>query len=455
MRSHAAASLAVRLGYKNVYRFAEGLPKLKEAGLLIAQGDHSSDTAQKQKGASPAGLDTGVLMTLLGVFFGGIALNLTPCVYPLIPITASYFGGRSEVGARQGNLVLHGSLYILGLAAMNTALGVSAAFTGKLMGSILQHPAALIFVSTVMFVMALNFFGLWELRLPSSMNSVVSKSQTGYVQSLFMGLTLGIIAAPCIGPFIIGLLTMVAQKGDPLVAFLIFFTLSIGLGLPLFVLSVFAGNLSKVPRAGEWMLWIRSLFGWIMIAMAVYFVKPLFPRHEIGTFMLALIALVSAVHLGFLSKAGNNLRVFKAIKRGVGVLVTAFSLFLASSVFLQGPAVAWQAYSRETFSQALASGKPVILDFYADWCTPCRLLDRQTFHDPDVVKESAKFSMVKVDLTNGADPDVAQLLKKYDVKGVPTVIFLDPQAIELSALQTIDFVPGKEFHSKMKNVLEK
>jgi thiol:disulfide interchange protein DsbD len=199
----------------------------------VEQGGVSAATAKPEQTPSGA-LDTGLFMTLLGVFLGGVALNLTPCVYPLIPITASYFGGRSEIGSRQGYILLHGIFYILGLSAMNSALGVSAAFTGRLMGSMLQHPAVLIFVSSVLLLMALNFFGFWELRLPGTLNAVLSKPHTGYAQSLFMGLTLGIVAAPCIGPFIIGLLTLVAQKGDPLYAFLIFFTLSIGLGLPLF-----------------------------------------------------------------------------------------------------------------------------------------------------------------------------------------------------------------------------
>ena len=245
-------------------------------GCLLRQVELLMESSGGQKGVSTV-IGTGLILTLIGVFFGGIALNLTPCVYPLIPITASYFGGRSETGERQGYLLLHGLLYILGLSVMNSAIGVSAAFTGRLMGSFLQHPAVLIFVASVLFLMALNFFGLWELRLPGFLSSAVSKSHTGYAQSLFMGLTLGIVAAPCIGPFIIGLLTMVAQKGDPLYGFLIFFTLSIGLGLPLFILSIFAGNVSKLPRSGEWLIWIRTFFGWIMLAMAVYFIKPLIP----------------------------------------------------------------------------------------------------------------------------------------------------------------------------------
>ena len=444
--------MAVKLGYKNIYRFAEGLPTWKEMGLPIEAGRASYGVSGGQKGVSTI-VGAGLILTLIGVFFGGIALNLTPCVYPLIPITASYFGGRSETGERQGYLLLHGLLYILGLSVMNSAIGVSAAFTGRLMGTFLQHPAVLIFVSSVLLLMALNFFGFWELRLPSFLSSAVSKSHTGYAQSLFMGLTLGIVAAPCIGPFLIGLLTMVAQRGDPLFGFLIFFTLSIGLGLPLFILSIFAGNLSKLPRSGEWLVWMRNLFGWIMLAMAVYFIKPLFPWHDAGTYMLALIALASGFHLGFMSKTGKTLKTFSIIKRSVGILVIGLSILLAGSVLLRGPGVSWQPYSQDTYRKVIAAEKPIIIDFYADWCTPCRQLDKKTFHDKEVVKESRKFSMIKVDLTKEANPDVIQLLKKYDVKGVPTVIFLDPGGREMKELVIVDYVSGNEFLPRMKKAL--
>ncbi|MDH5202096.1 MAG: thioredoxin family protein [Nitrospirota bacterium] len=444
--------MAVRLGYKNIYRFAEGIPEWKKMGLPVTEKNLSDLLSAQQKDTWRFAFESGLFLTLIGVFFGGIALNLTPCVYPLIPVTASYFGGRSG-DKRQGYLLIHGVLYILGISIMNSTLGVTAALTGKLMGSLLQHPAVLIFVSSVFLLMALNFFGLWELRIPAFLSPIISKSHTGYAGSLFMGLTLGIVAAPCIGPFIIGLLTMVAQKGDPLFGFLIFFTLSLGLGLPLFILSIFAGNLSKLPRSGEWLLWIRKFFGWIMLAMAVYFIKPVFPWRDLGTYILVIVIFASGVYLGFLNKIGQTLRTFVFIKRITGIVAIALSLVLVLSLLLQGPGVSWKSYSQLNLKEAETSGKPTIIDFYADWCTPCRNLERKTFHDRRVVKESEKFLMIKVDLTKKGDLDPVQLLDKYHVKGVPTVIFLDSRGNEIKELRILDFMPAEEFFLRMQRVL--
>ena len=187
-----------------------------------------------------------MLWTLLGVFAGGLALNLTPCVYPLIPITVSYFGGRAGQG--RGKLAVHGLLYLGGLSVTNSVLGVVAALTGSLMGSALQNPIVLVVVAGVLVLFATSLFGFWELQLPQSLTSAASKSYAGYFGTLFMGLTLGVVAAPCLGPFVLGLLTWVASMGSPWLGFLIFFTLSLGLGVPLFVPGHVLRQPGKAPR---------------------------------------------------------------------------------------------------------------------------------------------------------------------------------------------------------------
>lgn len=442
--------MAVSLGYKNVYRDPYGYPKWQGEGLPVASAPAGlAQTSEKPQAPGPL-YGWAMIWTLLGIFAGGMALNLTPCVYPLIPITVSYFGGQAAKGGEgQGRLVAHGLFYMAGLAVTNSILGVVAALTGSLMGAMLQNPIVLVVVVVVLILFATSLFGLWEMRLPSGLTQAAGKSYTGYFGSLFMGLTLGVVAAPCIGPFVLGLLTWVASMRSPWLGFLIFFTLSLGLGLPLFVLAMFSGQLERLPRSGGWMVWVRSLMGWVLVAMAVYFIRPLLPGH-LGTILLAFVSLAAGLHLGWVDKNRAGFRAFPLLKGGVGVGCLVLATFLVTSMAMQGPGVTWRSYSEKTLKEAVSSKKPVIIDFYAIWCTPCRELDEVTFHDASVVKRAeSDFVMVKVDVTRAGNPLNERLLQEYGVKGVPTVVFLDSNGKERKKLRLVDYLPPDQFMGRM------
>ena len=391
-----------------------------------------------------------MIWTLLGIFVGGMALNLTPCIYPLIPITISYFGGQAaKEGEDQGKLVAHGLCYMMGLAVTNSVLGVVASLTGGLMGAMLQNPFVLIVVAAVLIFFATSLFGLWEMRLPSSLTQAAAKSYTGYFGSLFMGLTLGVVAAPCIGPFVLGLLTWVASMASPWLGFVIFFTLSLGLGLPLFFLAIFSGQLKKLPRSGGWMIWVRKLMGWVLVGMAVHFIRPVLPGHW-GTFLIALVVLAAGLHLGWIDKSQANFRAFPWLKGGAGITCLVLATFLVASWAMQGPGVTWKPYSEEILNEAQNLKKLVIIDFYATWCTPCREIEEVTLHDPLVIKQAeSDFVMIKVDVTKGGNPLHERLLKQYEVKGVPTIVFMDTDGKERRDLRLVDYFPPDQFLGRM------
>ena len=387
---------------------------------------------------------SGLFLGLLLVFLGGLALNLTPCVYPLIPITIGYFGGQSEGNTRK--LFMMGFLFLIGMAVTYSVIGVVTALTGSIFGALLQNPIVILGIVAIFIVLSLSMFGVYEFKLPDSWVQKAGGAKQGYYGAFFMGLTMGIVAAPCIGPFVIGLVTYVAAKGDPYFGFLLFFVLAIGLGFPYLFLAVFSGKIKNLPRAGEWMDAVKHIFGFILVGMAIYFLLPLLPD-SISDYLLPAYMAFVALWLLFIEKLANNVKGFRIFKIAFSVLILAISVY--AFIPKERNSVAWKPYAEGVIPEQIdASG--VIIDFYADWCIPCKELDAYTFSDPKVIEGSKNFYTFKADMTKSLSDEVEALRNKYNILGVPTVLILDNKGNEVKRIT--GFVNADEFYEIIRNV---
>jgi thioredoxin:protein disulfide reductase len=415
--------------------------------LAGARAPGGAGEAEAGPGAAP-GADSGPfsgrsLPAILGlVFLAGLALNLTPCVYPLIPITVGFFSRQSEgKTSRTFGLAL---AYVLGMSVTYSALGVFAALSGSLFGAWLQKPAVLVVIALIVLALALSMFGLYEIQAPHFITDRTG-SKAGVLGALTMGLFVGFVAAPCIGPFVISLLTYVAQQGSAALGFGLFFTLAMGLGLPYLVLGTVSGSLKAMPRSGEWMIAVRKVFGFLLVALAAWFLRPLLPE-RVFEWGVALPLIAGGVWFLFFEKAGSALGWFRGVKIAIGVALLAAAVpFVLPGK--EGAGLAFEPYSDAALADAAAAGKPVVIDFYADWCLPCKELEKFTFTDPGVKQALEGWVLLKADLTKTASPEVAALRTKWNIQGVPTIVFLGPDGKE-SRPRVVQFEKPAAFLSR-------
>ena len=270
-------------------------------------------------------------------------------------------------------------------------------------------------------------FGLYQFQPPAVLLRWTGSAGQGAVGALFMGLTMGIVAAPCVGPIVIGLLIFVGSRQDPGLGFLLFFFLALGMGAPYVILAFAAGSIRRLPRSGEWLQWTERLFGCMLISFAAYFVAPLCPP-PLDSWLLPAVISLSGVYLGFLEASGQSIRFFPIMKRAVGVAMLVFAVWLVRPSGTPLEAIGWEPI--EVWAGNGRDGRePVLIDFAAEWCIPCRKMDRTTYVDPDVVREAGRFRMVKADITDEND-DTSALIDEYAVRGVPTIILFLPYGDE-------------------------
>lgn len=383
------------------------------------------------------------------IFVIGLALNLTPCVYPMMSVTVSLFGGQQTTTF--GASFVRALVYVFGIVVMYSVLGVIAALTGSLFGAWLQSPWVLGAIGMLLFLLALSMFGLYELQLPSSwMNKLGAANQvTGFAGLFLSGLVVGIFAAPCIGPPIIALLAFVGSEGNVLFGLGIFSVLAFGLGVPYLLLGTFSGLLQRMPKSGVWMVWVKKLFGVVLVGAALFYLGLAFAP-QLAPYAVVVALVLGGVYLGFIERSGDRGTVFHKVKMAIGGV--AFVAGLVAFASLQRPGIEWEPYSPERVEQAIADGTPVMMDFYADWCVPCLELDRVTFTDSRVVQESENFVRLKVDLTQFDSEESEALRRRYEVAGVPTIVFLDPTGEEIRDIRVVGFVNANDFLGRIERV---
>lgn len=406
-------------------------------------------------------------IAILIAFLAGILTSFTPCIFPMIPITLAVLGNHSTERSRLQNFITS-CIYVLGIATTYSILGLIAASSGSLFGATLGNPYVLGVVCVIFLAMSLSMYGLYELQVPAALRNRFGRGRaenSGLLNAYFTGLFAGIVASPCVGPVLVAILTHVASTQNHLRGFLLLFSYALGLGWIFIALGLSSNLLKSLPRSGPWMNSMKFFLGTLMLGAFYYYLDLLLPvRFYDGVLGLGLVVLAS-VYGAFNSEKRGPV-VLRHIQKGLmqATLLVGFG-YLVISVFDLRPYIQsrimagnslnqiqkldWQPYSEEALTNAAKNRRPVIIDFWAEWCAACHELEEKTFSDPRVRAMAANYVLLKFDATSDTEA-LKELKNKYKIQGLPTVLFFNPHGIWIDALTLTQFEDAPAFLKRME-----
>jgi thiol:disulfide interchange protein DsbD len=434
----------------------------------------TADAAAAGPGGSggASGFQAGYWPILLA-FGSGLLLTFTPCVLPMIPILGGIIVGQG-MNARGGVTRLRGgslaAIYVLGTAVTYTAVGVVAGLTGDQLQAYFQNIWAIGLVAALLVLMALSMFGFYELRMPAALQTVLQNRATGLRAGAFggvflMGMLSALIVGACVSPILISILGLAIKRGDPVLGGLIMFAMALGMGLFLVAMGFGFGRL--LPRAGPWMERVKHAFGVMLVAVAIYLLGaiPAVPVMVLWAALLIGTAFYVA-SAGFLKDTGNRRPVWLAVAFlffGWGVLAAVGALQGSRDILrpvdvqaLTGgerPAVHAEfqrvgdpAGLSSLMETAQAGGKPVMIDYYADWCVDCVRMERSTFASPEVANVlNDEFALIQVDVTDPNDPGTRAIKQSHEIFGPPAMLFFDRNGKEIRDLRRYGYMDSEAF----------
>ncbi len=436
----------------------------------VTPADESSRIAGLFKGDNLAL----VLFSFLGF---GLLLSLTPCVFPMIPILSGIIVNHGHAVSHLRAFVLS-LAYVLGMALTYAAVGVAAGLSGTLLSAALQNAWVLGSFALVFVVLSFSMFGFYELQLPTALQSRVADTanrQGGSLPAIaLMGALSALIVGPCVAAPLAGALLYIAQTGNAALGGAALFVMALGMGLPLLLVGAFSRSL--LPKSGPWMEGVKKFFGVVMLATALWLVAPVIPLW-LQMLGWALLMLVPAIYLHALDPLPAHAHGWQRLGKGLGVALLLGGAamlmgvlggardplqplgFLRGGMAAEAPAPAFERVASierldARLAEAKSAGKPVMLDFYADWCVSCKEMERFTFADPRVALRMKQFVLLQADVTANTDADVA-LLKRFGLFGPPGIIFFDAGGRERVDQRIVGFQSADQFLPALERELLK